>query len=64
MKKLTYVNPEVEYAIVENDILTGSFDAGADTDVDGMPIKPDEEATRTTYFLRSGLYRSFISSMR
>ena len=43
MKKLTYVTPEVEYAIVENDILTESFDAGsAETYVNGFPITPDQ----------------------
>jgi hypothetical protein len=42
MKKLTYVTPEVKYAIVEDDILTESFNAGGDAGDDGVevPVEP------------------------
>ena len=42
MKKLTYVTPEIKYAIVDEDILTnGSFDAGADLgdENDGLEVE-------------------------
>lgn len=42
MKKLTYVTPEIEYAIIANDILTESFDAGIESDVNGVPVMPDQ----------------------
>ena len=38
MKKLTYVTPEINYAIVDEDILTNSFDAGAEGGDDGVAV--------------------------
>lgn len=38
MKKLTYVNPEIEYAVIDNDILTDSFNAGENGGDDGIEI--------------------------
>jgi hypothetical protein len=40
MKKLTYVTPEIEYAIIANDILTESFE---DTDhFVGEDVEPEQ----------------------
>ena len=45
MKKLTYVTPEIKYAIVDEDILTNSFNAGVDGGDDGVevPVDPDNQ---------------------
>ena len=42
MNKLTYVSPEVKYALVENDILTaaGSPEIGGEDELD--PITPEQ----------------------
>ena len=44
MKKLTYVTPEIEYAIIANDILTESYNVGEHETEDngGMDITPDQ----------------------